>query len=81
MLADANIAGFRDVLRDKPEDYFKGIFLDAAEVLYDGVNKPQQTEQDKEIERLSKTIANPAIGMERDSLKNLQKNYQMLNLL
>lgn len=70
MLADANIAGFRDVLRDKPEDYLKDL-LDAAEVLYDGVNKPQQTEQDKEIERLSKTIANPAIGMERDSFEEL----------
>lgn len=70
MLADANIANFGDVLKDKPEDYLKDL-LDAAEVLYDGVNKPQQTEQDKEIERLSKTIANPAIGMERDSFEEL----------
>lgn len=70
MLADANIADFGDVLKDKPEGYLKDL-LDAAEVLYDGVNKPNPTDQDKEIERLSKTIGNPAIGMERDSFEEL----------
>ena len=72
MLADANIADFGDVLKDKPEGYLKDL-LDAAEVLYDGVNKPNPTDQDKEIERLSKTIGNPAIGMERDSFEELSE--------
>lgn len=70
MLVDADITGFRDALRDKPEDYLKDL-LDAAEVLVDGVNKPQPSEQDKEIERLSKTIANPGIGMEQDSFEDV----------
>ena len=70
MLADANIADIGDVLRDKPEGYLKEL-LDAVEVLHDPTNKPVQTEQDKEIERLTKTIANPAIGMEKDSMEDL----------
>lgn len=70
ILADANIADIGDVLRDKPEGYLKEL-LDAAEVLHDPTNKPVQTEQDKEIERLTKTIANPAIGMEKDSMEDL----------
>lgn len=70
MLADANIANIGDVLKDKPEGYLKEL-LDAAETLHDPSNKPVQTEQDKEIERLTKTIANPAIGMEKDSFEDV----------
>ena len=70
MIADANIAGIGDLIASKPENYVTEL-LNAADALYGDNNQPVQTEQDKEIERLNKTIGNPAIGMEKDSMEDI----------
>lgn len=70
MIADANIVGIGDLIASKPENYVTEL-LNAADALYGDNNQPVQTEQDKEIERLNKTIGNPAIGMEKDSMEDI----------